>query len=49
MKDIDFSGKVIYNIDDSRHIQNATKRDKKMLDANYHKVNLVKVTKIANI
>ena len=44
MKDIDFSGKVIYNINDSRHVQNATKRVKKILDANYHKANLVEVT-----
>ena len=44
MKDIDFTGKVIYNINDSRHVQNATKRVKKILDANYHKTNLVKVT-----
>ena len=37
MKDIDFAGKVIYNSNDSRHVQNATKRVKKILDANYHK------------
>ena len=36
MKDIDFVGKVIYNINDSRHVQNATKCNKKILDANYH-------------
>ena len=30
MKDIDFTGKVIYNIDDSRHVQNAMKRVKNM-------------------
>ena len=44
MKDIDFAGKVIYNINDLRHIQNLSKHVKKILDANYHKANLVKVT-----
>ena len=44
MKDIDFTGKVIYNINDSHHVQNATKCVKKILDANYHKANLVQVT-----
>ena len=44
MKDIDFAGKVIHNIDDSHHVQNATKRVTKILDANDHKANLVKVT-----
>ena len=44
MKGIDFAGKVIYNSNDSRHVQNATKRVKKILDANYHKANVVKVT-----
>ena len=44
MKHIDFSGKVIYNIDDLRHVKNATKHGKKILDTNYDKANLVKVT-----
>ena len=44
MKDTDFNRKVIYNIDDSRHVQNATKRVTKILDANHHKTNLAKVT-----
>ena len=44
MKDIDFTGKVVYNIDDLRHVQRATKRVKKILDANYHKANLVEGT-----
>ena len=45
MKDIDCAGKVIYNNDDSRHIQSATKHVKKILDTNYHKANLFEVTK----
>ena len=45
MKGINFAAKVIYNINDLRHLQNATKRVKKILDANYHRANLVKVTK----
>ena len=36
--------KVFYNIDDQRHLQNSMKLVKNILDANYHKVNLVKVT-----
>ena len=32
MQDIDFTRKVIYNIDDSRHVQNATNSVKKTLD-----------------
>ena len=38
-------GKVIYHIDDSRQVQLATKRVKKILDAKYEKANLVEVTK----
>ena len=44
MKDIDFTGKVIHNIDYFHHVQNTTKRVNKILDANYHKANLVEVT-----
>ena len=38
-------GKVIYAIDDSRQVQLATKRVKKILDAKYEKANLVEVAK----
>ena len=38
-------GKVIYAIDDSRQVQLATKRVKKILDAKYEKANLVEVVR----
>ena len=44
MKDTDFNGKAMYNINYSRHVQNTTKRVKKILDANYHKAHLFEVS-----
>ena len=38
-------GKVVYAIDDSRQVQLATKRVKKILDAKYEKANLVEVVR----
>ena len=46
MKNADIrDGKVVYAIDDSRQVQLATKRVKKILDAKYEKANLVEVVR----
>ena len=43
MNPIDYKMRTHFTIQDSKNVRNATKRIKKILDANYKKVNLKKI------
>ena len=43
MKPMDCKMRIYFTIQDSKNVKNATKRMKKILDANYEKANLKKI------